>query len=62
MLYHCCMELDKLQELTLKGEKVLNIAEPEVYQLIREEKAKGYKYFSGCDNRDKEGRCAGHPN
>ena len=62
MLYHCCMELDKILELTLKGERVLNIGEAETYQFVREQRAKGYKYFSGCDSVDAEGRCAGHPN
>ena len=60
MLFHCCIELDKLLELTLKGEKVLNIGEVETYQLVRELKTKGIRYFSGCDNVDREGRCAGH--
>ena len=60
VLYHCCIELDKLLELTLKGEKVLNIGEVETYQLVRELKAKGFKYFSGCNNTDKEGKCTGH--
>ena len=61
MIYHCCIELDKLLELTLKGEKVLNITEPQTYQLVRELKAQGKRYFSSCDNQDSEGRCAGHP-
>jgi len=60
MMFHCCIELDKLLELTLKGEKVLNIGERETYQLIRDMKASGYTYFSGCDNIDSIGRCAGH--
>ena len=60
MLYHCCIELDKLLELTLKGEKVLNIGELETYKLVRELKGKGLHYFSGCDNIDNDGRCVGH--
>jgi hypothetical protein len=54
------MELDKLLELTLKGEKVLNIGEVETYHLIQELKTKGLRYFSSCGNVDKEGRCDGH--
>ena len=60
MIYHCCIALDKLLELTLKGEKVLNISEAETYQLVGELKAKGLRYFSGCDNVDDDGRCKGH--
>jgi hypothetical protein len=29
-------------------------------EMLEEEKAKGHKYFCGCDNRDTEGRCLGH--
>jgi hypothetical protein len=29
-------------------------------KMLKEEKAKGYKYFCGCDNRSPEGRCLGH--
>ena len=60
MVYHCCIELNKLLELTLKGEAVLNISEVETYRLVRHLKSTGLKYFSGCNNVDAEGRCAGH--
>jgi len=68
MLTHCCIALDKIIELTIQanGETFLDhedgtpLTEKEVYQLVREEKARGFKYFSGCDNRDASGRCAGH--
>jgi len=60
MIYHCCIELNKLLELTLKGEKVLNIGEIETYRLVRDMKSCGYAYFSGCDNTDSDGKCAGH--
>ena len=60
MMYHCCIGLDKLLELTLKGNMLLNVSEVETYQLIKELKSKGFKYFSGCDNIDTDGRCAGH--
>jgi len=68
MMTHCCISLDKLLELTLKGsgetfldhEDGTPLTEGEVYQLVKEEKAKGYKYYSGCDNRNNEGKCAGH--
>lgn len=68
VLTHCCISLDKLLELTLKGDghTILDhadgtpLVEAEVYQLVREEKTKGYIYYSSCDNRDIDGRCAGH--
>lgn len=60
MIFHCCMELDKVLELTLKGQEVLNIGETETYRLVREYKARGLKYFASCDNVDAEGRCVGH--
>lgn len=66
--WHCCIALDKLLELTLKGngDTFLDhpdgtpLTETEVYQLVREEKAKGYKFFSSCDARGADGRCKGH--
>ena len=58
--FHSCIELNKLLELTLKGTMMLNIGEVETYQLVRELKAKGFKYFSPCDNVDAAGRCIGH--
>ncbi len=32
----------------------------EVRQFLSEEAAKGYTIFCGCDNRRKDGGCAGH--
>ena len=66
---HCCVDLDGLLKITLeKGSTELlehdngrPLTETEVYQLVTEEKAKGYKYYCPCDNRDSEGRCLGHP-
>lgn len=65
--YHCCIKLDKLLELTLKGmvgflvnDRGYQLTESEIYQLVKDEKAKGHIYFSGCGHRDSEGRCLGH--
>ena len=66
IISHCCIALDKLLELTLKGITILSnedgsdMGELEVYQLVNKEKELGYKYFSACDNRDIDGRCKGH--
>lgn len=63
---HFCISLSKLAEFTVKGTLLLGnddgsiLTEQEHYQVIAQEKAKGYKYFAPCDNRDAEGRCAGH--
>ena len=64
---HCCISLSNILRLYLEGkggwiedDNGRILTESEVYQLVREEKAKGYSYFSGCDNRDSEGRCKGH--
>lgn len=62
-----CISLNNLLKLYLEGKggfiedgngRILT--EHEVYQLCREEKARGYKYFCGCDNRDADGKCLGH--
>ncbi len=63
---HFCISLSKLAEFTLKGDLILanddgtQLTEAEHYQVIAENKAKGYQYFAPCDSRDSEGRCAGH--
>ena len=66
---HVCIKLDKLQEIYLKNPKTdfmiddathRPLTDLEVFVMVREEKAKGYTYFCGCDNRTPEGRCAGH--
>jgi len=65
--YHPCISLDNLRRLYLEGrggfiedDNGRVLTEHEVYQLCRDEQAKGYKYFCGCDNRDSDGRCLGH--
>lgn len=65
ILWHCCIALDKLLELTRQGENVLSyedrtLTEYEVYKLVNYEKEKGYTYFAACDNRNIDGRCGGH--
>jgi len=63
---HICISLEKLAEYTLKGTLLLDnddgttLTEAQHYQVIADQKAKGYKYFAPCDSRDAEGRCAGH--
>jgi len=63
---HFCISLAKLAEYTVKGTLLLvnddetPLTEQEHYLVIAEQKAKGYTYYAPCDNRDAEGRCAGH--
>ncbi len=66
-IWHMCISLDNLLKLYLSGkgrfltdDKDNPLSEIEVYHFVAAEKAKGYKYFSGCDNRDSEGKCQGH--
>ena len=69
MYYHICQPLDVIQRFALEGrmkdicivhEDGTPITEKEVYELVREEKAKGREFFTGCDNVDSRGMCAGH--
>ncbi|MCO1336638.1 hypothetical protein MO867_20135 [Microbulbifer sp. OS29] len=32
----------------------------EVRHFLRKQQEKGFSFFSGCDNMDSSGRCAGH--
>ena len=64
--FHCCIALDKLLELALNGSDFMEnndgtpMSQTEIYDLVIREKAKDYKYYSACDNRDSSGRCMGH--
>ncbi|MDD5547046.1 MAG: hypothetical protein PHO67_07850 [Candidatus Omnitrophica bacterium] len=68
MMRHCCIALDTLLRLTLEGQQVLVDAETgepleerEIYELVKEMRKDGNTVFTpGCDNVDKQGRCAGH--
>jgi len=45
----------------LVNENGVPLTEIELYEFVRQWKAKGYTYFSGdCDHLDAEGRCLGH--
>lgn len=68
MLYHCCISREGLAKEVLNGNTILAdqtgraLTEQEHLAIIREMREKNISYFSGCDNVDKDGRCAGHPN
>ena len=62
---HICISLDKILELTMNGIEVLDndgepLTEIEVYEFVKNERVKGYSYFSSCDCRTPIGKCAGH--
>ena len=65
---HMCIKLDKILDLIFKegitvltNEDGTSLTEIELYEFVRQWKAKGYSYFSGeCDHLDAEGKCLGH--
>jgi hypothetical protein len=43
-----------------KGVNIFNAPENVVRQTLQHAISEGKTYYSGCDNMDKDGRCAGH--
>lgn len=43
------------------SETGLPLSPGEARAFLRQEQSKGFKYFTGCDNRNDDGSCAGHP-
>lgn len=58
---NCIKEIAKgnAENIFLKdnGEDMSNCA---AVSMLTKERAKGYKIWSPCDNRDEDGNCAGH--
>lgn len=62
---HVCISLDNLLALAADGICVLtddgrDFPLANVEELVKRERALGHQYFCDCDNRNTEGRCAGH--
>lgn len=65
--FHVCIDM---RQALRRGDHHLNgilsddndkeLDAAEVRAVFKAELAKGYSYFCGCDNRNDEGRCAGH--
>lgn len=55
---------DIFPKIKLEGNIVTDdgrsLSSNEVIQVLLDDQAKGYKIWCGCDNRDSDGRCAGH--
>lgn len=61
MRFHLCIPAKKGLELIRKGENIFTDTPIEAHNaLIRQEMA-GKEFFTGCDNEDDKGMCAGHP-
>ena len=52
-IVNCIKELDK-------GINIFNAPETIVRTELQKAILEGKTYYSGCDNMDKDGRCAGH--
>lgn len=67
--YHICLNIEgalKQPDKSLDGSLVddagreLTGAEVKAF-LIEQRRKYGYTHYTGCDNMNEEGRCAGHP-
>ncbi len=62
MKHHLCAHIgNALKELD-KGVNIFNAPDDVVRKELQQAILEGKTYYSGCDNMDKEGRCAGHEN
>lgn len=65
--FHVCIAITPLLR---KGDRAIQgilsddsgrpMSASEVREFLRKERAAGYEYFCGCDNRKPNGMCAGH--
>lgn len=68
MNFHICIPIDVVIESIVKGgkkgrkrmEMILNNDYNTILKQMFRLQNQGKKYFTGCDNEDIEGRCAGH--
>jgi hypothetical protein len=58
---HICIIIDDEIKRIAKGKGCLSGSVSEQMIELNKAKREGKKYFSGCDNMDETGRCAGHP-
>lgn len=57
---HICVPIERaLQELA-KGNNLLKCDDLQAFRILMEHKERGREYYTGCDNEDVSGRCAGH--
>ncbi|WP_445363156.1 hypothetical protein ACJJIQ_23450 [Microbulbifer sp. ANSA003] len=67
--HHICIEIqstlrksDKWLDGLLQDSKTgRELSSTEVRDFLRKQQDKGFTFFSGCNNMDSSGRCAGHP-
>ena len=62
MRYHFCIIIDDEINRIAKGKGCLTGSTEEQMRELIKAKDEGKTYFTGCDNMNDEGRCAGHEN
>ena len=59
--FHLAVGIDRAIEELKKGNNLFEPSTPaEVLKDLLEDKKKGHKYYTHCNNRTAEGMCAGH--
>ena len=62
--FHLCLNIEgalKQRSLEIIEDDNGNILSTKTAKkILKEEQAKGKKYFTGCDNVDVDGKCLGH--
>ena len=61
MRFHVCVPITKALDMLKDGNNLFEPATPlEAFGALMTSQAAGKKYYTGCDNENVEGRCAGH--
>jgi len=58
--FHVCVLIDRALEELAKGNNLFKCSDLDALNALIQAKDQGKKYYSGCDNMNKEGKCAGH--
>lgn len=65
--FHVCLHIDNALRMSnrklagLLSSDGRDLSAQEVRMELQADRAKGHSYFCGCDNREPDGSCAGHP-
>lgn len=61
MFTHFNAKIDDALDQLKKGKNIFGGSPTKMVRALTLSRSLGKKYFTGCDNVDDDGRCAGHP-
>lgn len=60
MNFHICIPIDRAMQELAKGNNLFTGTDLEAFTSLTDALNEGKTYYSGCDNMNADGRCAGH--